>query len=135
MAIAKIKLFKELDYDDFIYYINPFIAVRNYNIPLELLVQPTIGGQDLFIQPVKIKNVRGIPDDIRYKDWVEIEYFRPEPILHSPDIEMIPTVKLLFNGLRNFALTIVKLEDQKHSFPVPYCTDLEFLKNYIKSSR
>lgn len=128
------KLFKELKDEEFIYYINPFIAVREMKTPLELLLLPTLGGQAQLIQPVKIKHIKGIPDEPAYSKWVEIEYYRPESILHSPDLNAIPTVKLRFNGERNFAFTLLMLEGKELQFPVPYCTSRDYLIEYVRSN-
>lgn len=126
------KLFKECKDDDFIYYLNPFIAVREMNTPLDILLLPTIGGKDQLIQAVKIKHIKGIPDEPKYASWVEIEYYRPESILHSPDLAMIPTVKLMFNGTRTFAYTLVALQDKDVKYPVPYCTSRDYLAEFVK---
>lgn len=129
------KLFKDLDYDDAIFYINPFIGVNERNTPLDILTLPTIGGIDQLVQGVKIKGVKGLEDEPEFKTWVEIEYFRPEHIIHATDINKIPTVKIRVDGLQNFCLTMVKVEGYQSSFPVPYCTSREMLVAYIKSSR
>lgn len=137
---VNLKLFKELNDGDFIYYINPFVQLQNPKTPLEDLLKPTFDSKNQLIQACKVKSVTGIPStgdimkDIQYKNWIRITYFRPEPILHSENLEMIPTVILDFNGTRNFAFTLVSLEDKAVKFPVPYCTDRGYLTQYVKST-
>lgn len=135
----KHKKFSELTDRDFIYYINPFVSIRNPHVPLDELLKPTTNSKNQLIQAAKIKTITGIPPtgdimkDIAYKTWVRITYFRPEPVLHAMDLNKIPTVSLDFNGERNLALTLVKLEDMVGDYPVPYCTDRGFLTAFIKS--
>ncbi len=126
------KLFKECKEGEFIYYLNPFVAVREAKTPLDILLVPTINGNEQLIQGVKIKELKGIPDEPKYASWVEITYIRPETIFHAHDVNDIQTVTLRFNGLRNFAFTLVPLQNQGQPFPVPYCTSRDFLAQYVK---
>lgn len=134
------KTFIELNPGDFIYYINPFVMLQNPTQTLEELLTPTLDSKDHLIQPAKIKDIKGLPTtgnihmDIQLKRFIDITYWRPEPILHARDLSLVPTITLRINGDKNFWLTRVKLEDMPEAFPVPYCTDRGFLTQYIKST-
>lgn len=108
---SKYKTFRELTDADHIYQLNPF---------------------NLQIEGLKIKEIKGI-EGLENTGKVLIICFRREAITHSPDIEMIPTIKFLFNGDATMQLALIKMEDQPVKFPVPFAASHAYLKEYMGS--
>lgn len=119
--LKRIRVFKDLDVEGFIYRINPYT---------------------LKVEGLKIRDIHGIYDKLVasktkhptpwvYKEWVEIIVYMPDARVHSTDLDAIPTIRLWLDGSKEIMLTIMKNEDQSQ-LPVPVGATRKALEEWMQ---
>lgn len=119
-----VKNFNQLKEEDFIYQLNPFT---------------------LQVEGMRVREVKGVTDELIrnhhptpeiYKHFVKVIYYRRELVLHSPDLDKVPTVTLIVDGRVNNTLAYVKLDTESDQlYPVPFVTDKKMLETWMQRTK
>lgn len=113
------KKFNELRETDSIYFVSPIDGeVHGFKIK-------TISGVD----PEKAKSNESL------KYWVRVEVFHNAAVVHSPDIEKIPTITFYFDGRLTNQLAIVGTQlgpDDRYMMPTLFSPSKTLLDQWIK---
>ena len=117
------KTFKQVNDWDFIYMLNPFT---------------------LQIDSLKVKLIKGlsdptyrnaIPSTQQNKEWVSIEYYRPEGLLQVTDLEKAHTATIIVDGTETIMLVALKIEGHHELLPIPYSSDKKALEAWILKTK
>lgn len=110
--------FKDLKEEMFIYRINPF----NFKIEGNRIQQVT-GVYDELLRTEH-------PNAHQLKHWVKITCYMREQLVHSPNLEDVPTFVMILDGQREFQLANTKIEGHEFLFPIPYAAEEKTLKAF-----